>query len=961
MTSLLDAIKNRDYDEVISAIVDCGIDPNYSGSSIRNGEALFWASITGQLNIVHLLLNHGADVNGRTVLGELGSQYMHLAPLHGACSFGHLEIAKLLIDRGANLEAKNIFGRTPLMSSCRFNQLKSIKFLLSYYVDVHVVDKEGLTSLHDAVLSSVTEAVQVLLEAGASIDAKDIRGKTPLHFAAERGKRDMVEILIRNKANLHARDHKGNIPLHYAALQGQEGAFKLLLPMETSLDTINIDKMCINNAAIRSGKIELLKCLVSEHYPVDRKLYQGKTLLHFVAMNGTGEMIDFLIKEGAFVDEVDDFGCTPLHYASNARKAKCILRLYHYGASLRAHDNAGKYAFSPKSQRIHKLEFETVNSEYDEMLELLQTCHGGFEELALRYIPYMKSPLNFLNRFTKNFKQARKRQSDLYHLLESRLQSKQQEATILRFLMKLLNYIQQAQIVHVSEAAELQKVVVKLEEVVCRIFESDAMDPTNHYLQGTADASLNSAHNMNIHRLLVPDSEFTIFSAEDFPRCFQDRSVISYCIQNRLKSLFDSSQIANIIHELYFTTIKSYKFHKCTLKHYDSRIDDWYLRIRYCPIAVYTLNGLCKLCTLGLIFYLTVYHNQSIHEKYFDCFQKNNDETLSEFCLSLFSTSKSQEIQQELIDWNIWEYCYACFLLTQIFHEIGEYIDSNYSLADYLTDEWNYVDSTENLLGSGWLIFRSLAVYYCYYHVSVMNFLLDTFKTFSNLLRYDDNLMLQSSSLNSLDYHEQAFVSQCTARAIFALIAVPLSLGLLRYFSIYKPLGELVIMIRSMIHDFTIFLLDDFTIFLLVYIVPVIGFSIAFHGMFSHLDSFQSFGSSLLSMLACTLGDFDFGLFSSEEYNNNNNSNLEKNGNKMPLFFTHHPLQQKWRNMMGIALLFIFILLSIIILLNLLVARMSNSFQQVSDAAFQEWLFIKAKSLKQLMIWKEKHCFSMHL
>ena len=147
---------------------------------------LHLASEDGNPEVVELLLENGADVNAKDDFGT---------PLHDASRNGRTEVVELLLERGAEVEAKNKDGRTPLHDASRNGHTKIAKLLLEngkdLYTDVDgklnkdfidkfvdVKDKKGVTPLHYASWDGYTDIAKVLLERGANINAKTKNGET---------------------------------------------------------------------------------------------------------------------------------------------------------------------------------------------------------------------------------------------------------------------------------------------------------------------------------------------------------------------------------------------------------------------------------------------------------------------------------------------------------------------------------------------------------------------------------------------------------------------------------------------------------------------------------------------------------------------------------------------------------------------------------------------------------------
>jgi hypothetical protein len=161
-------------------------------------------------------------------------------------------------------------------------------------------------------------------------------------------------------------------------------------------------------------------------------------------------------------------------------------------------------------------------------------------------------------------------------------------------------------------------------------------------------------------------------------------------------------------------------------------------------------------------------------------------------------------------------------------------------------------------------------------------------------------------------------------RIILGLAAIPQSLGLLRYLSSIKELGELVIMLRVM----TV----DFFLFVVIYIFCVIGFGIYFHGIFYGLKGFETVGETILSLLQHTLTGVDFSII---EFDN------------------------EIITVMAKVLVILFLVITAVLLLNLLIARMTSSYQRVNERAFEEWSFLKAKTVEQYLLVAEPYVLNM--
>ena len=133
------------------------------------------AAVENNLEAVKQLLAAGADVDAK-----VGGFIRGWTPLHFAARDGYKEIVELLIAEGANVNANNQYGYTPLHLA---TTKEVAALLISNGADVNAKIDEGWTSLHSAVANGHKEVVEVLIAKGADVNAKDDDGDTPLLYA----------------------------------------------------------------------------------------------------------------------------------------------------------------------------------------------------------------------------------------------------------------------------------------------------------------------------------------------------------------------------------------------------------------------------------------------------------------------------------------------------------------------------------------------------------------------------------------------------------------------------------------------------------------------------------------------------------------------------------------------------------------------------------------------------------
>ena len=145
-----------------------------------------------------------------------------------------------LIDKGADVNAKNENGSTPLMLAAGRHAAEAAKVLIDNGADVNVKTDMGATPLHIAVQTAmdgkggmivlkVLNVAKVLIDNGADVNAKSKSGMTPLHFAAAIDADDFAKLMLEKGANINAEDNNGMKPLDLAAMRGAPWVAKVLI------------------------------------------------------------------------------------------------------------------------------------------------------------------------------------------------------------------------------------------------------------------------------------------------------------------------------------------------------------------------------------------------------------------------------------------------------------------------------------------------------------------------------------------------------------------------------------------------------------------------------------------------------------------------------------------------------------------------------------------------------------
>lgn len=198
-------------------------------------EKLAKAITEGDKKSVSELLASGADAN---VAAKTGA----MLPLSLAFGGNQLDIARILIERGANVDAKNSKGVCVIHQAIVLGRPEWVEFLLMNGADVNVLTDQqpsGSTPLH---LADNLKVVELLLHHGADVSFQSPDGTAPLHDAVSGGHQEIVIALLRSGANVNVVEHRGLTPLHFAAANEREHVGIVKALMSHNADPNAIDK-----------------------------------------------------------------------------------------------------------------------------------------------------------------------------------------------------------------------------------------------------------------------------------------------------------------------------------------------------------------------------------------------------------------------------------------------------------------------------------------------------------------------------------------------------------------------------------------------------------------------------------------------------------------------------------------------------------------------------------------------
>ena len=261
----------------------------------------------GNVEIAKALLNSGANVNARDNLGK--TPVMLILPKDKTA-----DIYKLLISFRADLTQKDMFGDTVLHTASMLNVgASTFSILIDGGADVDARNKEGVTPLAIAVQKNDLETVKLLTVSGADIHTQDTNGNSPLSLALA-GSSEMLEAVV-NETNAGLTDSNGNTPLHLALIcDAPLAKIQYMISLMKDVNTRNKDGNSALFLSILKNRQKVGELLLAKNADIFSTNTNNNSPLRLALKYG-GSVQDWLITSKT-IKQKDGTGNTVLHYAA---------------------------------------------------------------------------------------------------------------------------------------------------------------------------------------------------------------------------------------------------------------------------------------------------------------------------------------------------------------------------------------------------------------------------------------------------------------------------------------------------------------------------------------------------------------------------------------------------------------------------------------------------------------------
>uniref|UniRef100_A0A8C5X2H5 Tetratricopeptide repeat, ankyrin repeat and coiled-coil containing 1 n=1 Tax=Malurus cyaneus samueli TaxID=2593467 RepID=A0A8C5X2H5_9PASS len=354
--------------KVSRLLILAGANVNYRTEVLNNAPVLCVQSHLGHEEVVALLLEFGAAIDGTSENGMTALSY--------AAAAGHMNVVALLCRKGAKADFADKKGQCALVHSALRGHCGILELLLSLVWVPGCPEQDSLRkqqalqqaltaaasmghcqvgpdlgeitpTVHELMLMQMLsvaltaaagrgklEVCKLLLGHGAAVTRGSRRGILPLLCAVRHGHWQIAKLLVEHGADVNLSDKQGRTPLMVASCEGHLSTVEFLLSEGATISSLDKEGLTALSWACLKGHREVVQCLLEKGATTDQTDKNGRTPLDLAAFYGDAEIVQYLVEKGAVIEHTDHSGMRPLDRAIGCRNTAVVVMLLRKGAKL---------------------------------------------------------------------------------------------------------------------------------------------------------------------------------------------------------------------------------------------------------------------------------------------------------------------------------------------------------------------------------------------------------------------------------------------------------------------------------------------------------------------------------------------------------------------------------------------------------------------------------------------------
>jgi ankyrin repeat protein len=377
------------HENVMRALLDNRVDPN---ECVLGETLLHCAAKEGHVGMVRLLLDRDADIDSETTSNGTA--------LHVAINFQLVDVIEFLLRSGADPNITDSRDRTALHQELECSDgdtqpVRIVKLLLEKGANVEAKNRDGHTALHACALqtSNVESGSVATLLLRAHAEVKFSGGETALHVAVLESNFAVVQALLQHEADVHSKDGLGDNALHMSSQNGHHDTVELSVNIGASVELINARNEYGSTPLMLATDSSIAKLLLDHKADFNASENGGRAALQSAYCLENEATVKLLLERGADVNVRNSEDATPLHKAvSGDSEAVVKVLLTHNGVDVNARNKKGETALHLAARREpamvqllleHKADVHARTERGDTPLHYL-TCYSRDSSLAAK-------------------------------------------------------------------------------------------------------------------------------------------------------------------------------------------------------------------------------------------------------------------------------------------------------------------------------------------------------------------------------------------------------------------------------------------------------------------------------------------------------------------------------------------------------------------------------------------------
>jgi ankyrin repeat protein len=331
-TQLIKAVRSGNEQDVVAAL--CFFDPPSATTDVSSTihqkiEHILWR------RLIRKVFGFFGPSRRSTINTQDKSGWTAL--LWAIASNSDLEIVKLLVEAGADVNLSDNRLTTPLMRACRPKDISCVQYLIEKGADISHRDDKGRTALLFTCEGIVSlDLIGLLIEKGADVNTSDMNGATPLMLASRFGHRELVIYLLQKGADARVQDREGNTALSRALFNVNHQVFQEedFLVVAYMSGYPQPKRRSMFSSFHRSEGARIIDALIRHQVQTYEVGSDGRTLLMLAVMGyASVDLLNNLLDQ-TDIDALDICGSTALMYAAQNGNNEAVRVLLEAGASM---------------------------------------------------------------------------------------------------------------------------------------------------------------------------------------------------------------------------------------------------------------------------------------------------------------------------------------------------------------------------------------------------------------------------------------------------------------------------------------------------------------------------------------------------------------------------------------------------------------------------------------------------